>query len=256
MGVNLVSVCMATYNGAKYVREQTLSILLQLGRDDELIVSDDCSTDGTREILSSIGDQRVRIAEHTPLVGDRSDPGIKFRRVSNNFENALRLARGDYIFLADQDDIWESDRVRLMVESLQNRELVMCNFCIVDQEGNGDQSAPYYGSSPISRSLTMNIIRSRFLGCCMAFRRQLLERALPFPENLLAHDLWLGCLGARKGQAVFLQQVLHRYRRYHGNVSTSGSDSQNPLWFRFVYRIEMLLLVLVRNHSTAELGNK
>ena len=89
----MISVCMATYNGEKYLREQVGSILTQLGENDELVVSDDGSTDSTIDILKSYNDPRIKIFINTGRHG-----------VNSNFENALRHADGDYIFLSDQDD--------------------------------------------------------------------------------------------------------------------------------------------------------
>ena len=83
-----ISVCMATYNEAKYIREQLESILCQLSEDDEIIVSDDGSTD----IIMSYHDNRVKVLHHI------SSPGSSFVKATRNFENALLHAHGDYIF--------------------------------------------------------------------------------------------------------------------------------------------------------------
>lgn len=96
----MISVCVATYNGEKYLQEQLDSILIQLAPDDELIISDDFSTDKTRSILDSY----------------RADPRIKLlegpqKGIIKNFEHAINQASGDLIFLADQDDVWLPDKV-------------------------------------------------------------------------------------------------------------------------------------------------
>ena len=90
----MISVCMATYNGEKYIEEQLKSILSQLGENDEVIVSDDSSTDNTLAIVESFNDVRIKIF-----------PNNKFHSPIFNFENALKQATGDYIFLSDQDDV-------------------------------------------------------------------------------------------------------------------------------------------------------
>ena len=95
----MISVCIATYNGAEYLREQVESILSQLEEEDEIVVSDDSSTDTTIEILQSFGDRRIKIFKN---------PAKGFVR---NFENALRQAQGDFIFLSDQDDVWLPNKV-------------------------------------------------------------------------------------------------------------------------------------------------
>ena len=91
----IVSVCMATYNGEKYIREQIDSILPQLSDSDELVISDDGSSDSTIDIIQGYNDRRIRLYHNTR------------HGVTWNFENALRQSRGDVIFLADQDDVWK-----------------------------------------------------------------------------------------------------------------------------------------------------
>ena len=90
----MISVCMASYNGAIFIKQQAVSILNQLGLEDELIISDDGSKDNTLEILASLNDSRIKIYHHSAPHG-----------VVSNFENAIKHASGDYIFLSDQDDI-------------------------------------------------------------------------------------------------------------------------------------------------------
>ena len=93
-----ISVCIATYNGAKYIEEQVQSILYQLSEKDEIINSDDGSKDNTLAIIKSLNDARIKVIHNT----------LKHGLVSN-FENAIKHADGDYIFLSDQDDIWTSN---------------------------------------------------------------------------------------------------------------------------------------------------
>ena len=105
----LVSVCIATYNGARYIREQVDSILNQEFRENkdvelELVVSDDGSTDDTLSVLASYHDERIKVYSH------HDTKKYKYMNASRackrNFENAMRKASGEYIFLSDQDDVW------------------------------------------------------------------------------------------------------------------------------------------------------
>lgn len=120
----LVSVCMATYNGGKYIKEQVDSILAQEFKENkdvemEIVVSDDGSTDDTLRILEAYRDERIKIFRHT-------NPTRKYkyfnasRACSRNFENAMRHAEGDYIFLADQDDVWYPNKMDLQLLKLVN----------------------------------------------------------------------------------------------------------------------------------------
>ena len=100
----MISVCIATYNGAAYIRQQIASILPQLSEGDEIVVSDDGSTDATLAEVRALGSPLVRIVE-----GPRKGSPVL------NFENALSHAKGDYLFLCDQDDVWEPHKVSVMM---------------------------------------------------------------------------------------------------------------------------------------------
>lgn len=233
----MISVCMATYNGERFIKEQIDSILPQLSENDELIISDDGSTDKTLEIIASYKDVRIKVFHHEKNPEYARIKHCKnFYYATSNFENALKQAKGDYIFLSDQDDIWKSDKKEKMLKALVDKkaDCVMCNFSVIDENRN-ITTEKFYDTSPISKNLFVNILKSKFLGCCMAFSRKLLQKALPFPNKLIAHDYWIGCLSEK---FVFLNEPLHLYRRYESNVSTSSEKSKNSLLTKLVFRFE------------------
>jgi len=200
---------MATYNGARYVRQQVSTILEQLGLDDELVVSDDGSTDDTVAIVLSFADTRVRMLEGG------------FRSPLQNFEHAVRHARGDTIVLADQDDVWLDNKLPL-VRELFAGESARPYLVVLDAEVVDENEMPLepsvlelLGARP---GLLRNLWTNRYLGCCMAFSRDLLASALPFPEVGM-HDIWLGQLCERIGTTRFVPVVTMRYRRHEGNVT-------------------------------------
>src|SRR5674476_13034 len=110
----MISVCLTTYNGEEYILEQIQSILCQIGNDDEVIISDDGSTDHTLKILNKQEDHRIKIYHNNNSKG-----------IISNIENALTYAKGDIIFLADQDDVWLPNKVRICSEALINNNLVI-----------------------------------------------------------------------------------------------------------------------------------
>lgn len=119
-----ISICMATYNGAKYIREQVDSILSQEFRvnkdvEMELIVSDDHSSDDTVAILESYHNPRIKIFTHHQ--GQRFKYLNATRACMRNFENAIRHASGDYIFLSDQDDRWYPQKIDKQLVNLCKR---------------------------------------------------------------------------------------------------------------------------------------
>src|SRR5439155_17750553 len=113
---NSVSVCMAVCNGELFLRDQLNSILPYLNLGDELVVSDDCSTDATLEIIKSYQDSRIRLL-----------PGRSFRNPTRNFEYALEHCKNEIIFLADQDDIWYPEKINVMVSALEDCDLAICD---------------------------------------------------------------------------------------------------------------------------------
>lgn len=117
----MISVCIATHNGAHYIKEQIGSILCQLGINDEIIISDDGSTDNTIDILLAFNDKRIKIHFYKQPVKSKHSHTY----VCRNFENALRYAKGEYIFLADQDDWWMPNKVEKCLEDLIKHTLVV-----------------------------------------------------------------------------------------------------------------------------------
>lgn len=215
----MISVCMATYNGEKYIREQMDSILKQLGVDDEVIISDDGSTDETKAIIESIEDNRIRYVKNAGTHG-----------FTHNFENALRLAKGDYIILSDQDDVWMDDKISTVMEDLRLYDFVTHDCITVDGDFN-IISESRFKEFDMKPGFIRHLIKSRFLGCCMAFNRVLLEAALPFPSNdfLIEHDIWLAAVGFLYFKSTMINKPLIYYRRHENNVSGGGFVEGYPL---------------------------
>ncbi|WP_070301311.1 glycosyltransferase family 2 protein [Janthinobacterium sp. HH104] len=231
-----ISVCMAVYNGEKYILEQIESILGQLSADDELIVSDDGSTDLTLEKIRSCGDARIR------MIANELDKGY-----SGNFEHAIRHATGEVIFLSDQDDVWLAGRVQKMLAALERCDMVVCNAQFTD-----DVLTPLdttlFSLRGGGQGFWKNLFKSRYLGACMAFKRSILRKALPFPGNrkLCPHDLWLTLVAELYYRVELIEEPLILYRRHGANVSSGGSASTNSFFNKMQFRAYCLLKVLGR----------
>lgn len=244
----MISVCMATYNGGKFIQQQVSSILRQLGKDGELIISDDGSTDNTLEIIRAFNDPRIVLLHHA------QPDCVKQKKIcrscylaANNFEYALSHAQGDIIFLADQDDIFSQDKFSKMGRILENYDYVLSNCSIIDEENNVIQRHRNNRSrQPLPKSVVFNVFCHPGMGCCMGFRKTLLNIALPFPKNLIAHDTWLHAIATRKFTSFFINEDLTLYRRHGDNVTTTFGRSSNPYWFRIYYRVVLLFQVLRR----------
>lgn len=214
----MISVCMTTFNGEKYLKEQVDSILLQLDEDDELIVSDDGSSDSTLQILSNYNDDRIRILHHIK----ESAQLYNFCYTTHNVENALKSARGDIVFLADQDDVWVEGKVKKMVGKLEKCDIVLSDCSFVDTNLSIlIQSKIQFENVRIGAF--RNLYKNGYLGSSIAFHRFILNFALPFPKNV-PHDLWIGLVGGHIGRFDILPEVTMLYRRHDSNVSSTNNN--------------------------------
>ena len=239
-----ISVCMATYNGSSYIKNQISSIMKQLGENDELVISDDGSVDGTVEIIQSFDDRRIIIINHKRNQDIRKITYPHYL-VSSNYENALKHSKGDLIFLADQDDIWVDNKIEIMMNYLENYSMVMSD-CFVINESDVISSDSFFNSINLPRGLFLNITKPLYHGCCMAFRREILDLCLPFPKKMILHDTWIGIIAENFGTVLFIDDKLVKYRRHLSNSSFSGSRSKNSLLFKIKYRVELLFYAVNR----------
>lgn len=239
----MVSVCMATYNGERFIREQIDSILCQLKFEDELIISDDGSTDKTIEIINSYNDNRIILLHHkkNPAIA-RKKHSRNFYYASENFENALNHAHGDYVFLSDQDDVWLPGKVEEVCRALYNTDLVLHNLELSYENGF---HKPCYDENPLPKNWLANLMAKPmpFWGCCLAFKKNLLEYILPFPRKLVAHDYWISCMALKHGKVTYVDNVLLNHRMYDESVSYG---TQNPSWYKLWYRLKMIMQFIHR----------
>lgn len=257
----VISVCMATYNGEKYLKEQIDSILEQLTEHDELIVSDDGSLDETLNILGRYKDSRIKIVHHVK----NSKQLYNFCYPTQNFENALINARGDIVFLADQDDVWVDGKIRKMVSKLATCDIVLSDCSFVDANLS-ILTVSKIKFEKVKIGALRNLYKNGYLGSSIAFRRNILDFALPFPKNV-PHDLWIGLVGGYVGKFEILPEVTMLYRRHDSNVSSTNNKllkeqifdsssvrlnkNSNSMIFRIKYRsivIWEFLLFIINNH--------
>ncbi|MGY4535298.1 glycosyltransferase involved in cell wall biosynthesis [Pseudomonas sp. TE3786] len=228
----MISVCLASFNGERYIREQLESIL-RSPKVSEVIISDDGSSDTTLALVAAIADPRIKVLK---------GPG---RGLIRNFEFLLGKAQGDYIFLSDQDDIWLENKVEVMLAHLQAAELVVSDCKVVDAQGQVLNES-FFALRHSGPGFIKNLTRNSFLGCCMAFRRSLLAAALPFPGHVPMHDWWLGLLASATGRVTFVDTPLIHYRRHGGNASDTAQRSTAARWQQLSWRFHLLFHVGAR----------
>jgi glycosyltransferase involved in cell wall biosynthesis len=225
----LVSIALATYNGRAYLPELLASLEAQCWPNLEVVVSDDASSDGTRELLAShAGRVPVR------LVGNGERVGIV-----GNFERALAGCRGDYIALADQDDVWAPAKVTDLMRDLQRVEstrgkstpaLAFCDIELVDATLCCLSKSLFDITAKSRRAERLRdfLLSNHVPGCAMLVNRATLERALPFPAGIVMHDWWLAMVVASFGEIRHVAAPHLKYRQHASNAVGASATNRRP----------------------------
>lgn len=225
----MISVALAAYKGEKYIEQQILSILPQLSRDDEIIVSDDAPGTATETIVRRLMAQDDRII----YVENPS------RGVVSNFTNAIRYAHGDKIFLCDQDDVWLPDKVERVMQAFENgADLVLHNAYVTDADLNITDYS-FFKQRNSGKGVIKNILKNSYMGCCMAFDVKLKDKILPIPKYIPMHDQWIGIIANIYGKVELIDLPLIYYRVHGGNVTAkreSASFSQRVRWRTYLVK--------------------
>ncbi len=216
-------------------------MLSQLSADDEVVVSDDGSTDETMMILKSFNDKRIK------LFRNEGRHGFVW-----NFENALVKSAGDMVFLCDQDDIWKPNKVEVVRQALQQHDIVLHDAEIADKNGVG-KGCLYSDNLHKRRGFWSNLWKTRWLGCCMAFRRCVLDYALPFPRHIVGHDGWISFIGLAKFDYYYMPDVLIYYRRHGDNASSASGKSHYSVYYMLIQKRLGTLVEVVKRILEREL---
>lgn len=204
-----VSIAMATYNGAQYIHAQLQSFIEQTRLPDELIISDDCSTDRTQAIIREFAEVAPFKVE---LHCNKENLGY-----CGNFNEALMKTNGDLVFLSDQDDVWFPEKIEHMLsiaESNPKALLLMNDAAITDSELNG------FELTKIGQILSAGFSMDSFvMGCCCTIRRELLDICLPIVSGFKAHDNWIVEFAESLSVKMVDPTILQYYRRHESNES-------------------------------------
>jgi glycosyltransferase involved in cell wall biosynthesis len=226
-----VSVALCTYNGREFLREQLDSIFAQSLLPDEIVIGDDDSSDGTRDIIESfvkhqeLGKPQLRLLPPSPRAG-----------VVENFSRTIAACDGDVVILSDQDDIWHEHRVRDLANALAGDAsllLVHSNARLIDEHNKvlAQNLFQYLRLTP-QRLLNLNstraleeLVRGNVVtGATTAVRKELYTMAQPF-SPLWLHDEWLGLIAAAQLRTKTLPDMLIDYRQHDNNVIGAGKKS-------------------------------
>jgi glycosyltransferase involved in cell wall biosynthesis len=212
----LVSIALATFNGARYLREQLGTLYAQTWEPVEVVVSDDASTDGTVEIL----------AEHARLRGLRYAVNAANLGLVKNFERSIGMCRGALIALCDQDDLWKPHKIATLVENLGDFSLIYCNgqeYLSVDGriaiDTAVDQVFAFARAQGTGRPTRHLLAENWVVSHTLLFRREVLAAALPFPAHHVYHDGWLALVASKLGGIKYFDERLQTHRRHAASIT-------------------------------------
>lgn len=235
MFLKKVDVILASYNGEKYIKEQINSILLCLDKvkdhECQLLISDDCSQDGTLKIISEINDDRVKLIDSTRAGG-----------VLANFERLIKYSNADYVFFADQDDIWIEDKVSVFLDAFNKIEnehdstpvLLYSDVTLVNTNLNVIHNSMMEVQKIIEKpSFCELLVSNSVTGCAMAANRVLLNKIKKINEHdVIMHDWYLALVAKSTGYLKFVPGQYVLYRQHGGNQVGSKiyqvSDKMHP----------------------------
>ncbi|MCL1479089.1 glycosyltransferase family 2 protein [Marinobacter sp. M3C] len=228
-----ISIAMATYNGAQYIQEQLESFLDQTRQPDELIITDDCSTDETETIVREF-------AKTAPFT-------VKFYRnernlgYCGNFNAALMKTTGDLVFLSDQDDLWFPEKIEHMVCLAEQNPgaLVLMNDAVLT-----DKNLESVGLTKLGQIRSAGFSDNAFvMGCCCAVRRELLNICMPILPGFKAHDNWIVGFSDQLNKKFICDEPLQYYRRHDSNESQfiANRTTKVTRWHAFFHAKRNLL---------------
>ena len=218
-----VDILMATYNGGCYLDAQIRSIQKQTYRDWHLLVSDDCSTDETLDIVKRFAAQDNRI--------DIISAGMRYGGSKQNFMHLLAVAKAPYVMFCDQDDVWAAYKVECELCVLQEIEkehghtcpiVVHSDLSLVDADCRplGGVVSKTLGLDPRTASPLQVVVTGCATGCAMALNRACADKALRYRHlsEILMHDWWAALIASMLGVRRYIDEPLVKYRQHSDNV--------------------------------------
>ena len=226
---------MAVHNGSRHLPDQVQSLLEQSYPNILITILDDCSTDHSGEICAQFASQNPKNIQLLP-------PNEINLGVVRTFSQLLEASECSYVLLADQDDIWEPDKIEkqmtafLALESSYGKEtplLIHSDLSVVDQEKMEIHPSfvDYIGCNLWNQKLNGFLIQNCATGCTMLFNRSLIRKAAPIPEQAFMHDWWLALVAVAAGRIVYMPEALVRHRVHADNViGANERSSLSKFW--------------------------
>lgn len=231
-----ISIALCTYNGEKYLRQQLESLDNQTLKADEVVVCDDNSSDNTIAILNEYKDKlNIKLTVNKTNLG-----------VTKNFEQAISLCSGDIIFLCDQDDVWDKNKIKIMAEKMQDEKigLCYCNGKVADENLKQIGSHTLWSTSELvkvdlNKFSVYNLINyCYFTGMALCFRASLKKYFMPLSKNAV-HDEWIAFIISFVSKIAFVKEELVIYRQHSNQqIGINSIKSSKEIWrFLRAYKI-------------------
>jgi glycosyltransferase involved in cell wall biosynthesis len=233
------SVVLASCEGEKYIGAQLESILPQLATDDEIVISDDASTDRTLQMIAAQGDGRIRVIANEHRAGYVA-----------NFQRAIAHSRGDLIFFSDQDDIWLPHKVTTLEAALRNHALAASDATVVDHDLQTLYRSYFEWRGARDFSWRSIFLKPPIVGATMACHRPYLDTLMPFPDGI-PHDFWLTLNAAWDNCLEVVRTPLILYRRHPAALSPSATNRTRGLRTKLSERLRLAIGILRRSRRVA-----
>lgn len=231
---------MAAYNGELYISRQIASIIQQLGPDDEIIIVDDNSKDKTVDIINSFKDPRIKLIQNEKNLG-----------IIKTFEKTLENAKGEFVFLSDQDDEWMENKISIVMDVFLNSEVDLIRHDAIITDLSGKVLYDSWNSLlSLGPGILKNFYRNTYTGCCMAFRRTVIQAVIPIAIGVQAHDQWIGIMAEAYGFHVkFINNKLMKYIRHEANCSPMNRRKLITVYRGRVQLFKSILIHLLMNRK-------
>lgn len=248
-----VDILLATYNGEQYLREQLDSIMCQTYSNFRLLISDDCSSDSTKEILEEYveKDKRIIVFSQEKNLG-----------VVKNFEFLLKRVENKYFMFSDQDDIWNENKIKKSIKVIEETgsDLVYSDLEVVDSFLNVTYSSYWKLKGFYKKIVKYNNFESLYLnnfitGCTMLSKKELIDEVLPLPNTskFILHDYWIPLILSQKHKITYIEEPLIKYRQHKNNKVGSKKKTDE---LKSIDEIRKLFIQVKKEHFSVFIENE